>query len=95
MGMPLNVESAGLFIVLYLAVFANNYFSNRREFKQHPDKARRYQALPLRYKLACRVIVMPLFAATVFLLWAGLFALIAMFLLEAACMRWYRQHGLL
>ena len=66
---------------------------NAWEFKRRPEKRERYRALPLIYKLACWLVVVPLFAAT--LLEGALFipALLGFALLEGACVRWYRKTG--
>lgn len=71
------------------------FFLNQREFKRSPEKGQRYAALPLRYKLACRLIVLPLFAGTALQPVLFLGAVLAFALLEVACVRWYRKAGLL
>ncbi len=82
------------FLGVYAAVMLLHVGMNRREFRQHPKKAARYRALPLVYKLGCCFLVMPLIAAAVFhLAWPAL-ALVCFFLLESACVRWYRKAGL-
>ena len=93
-------------VAVYLMGLAAALLLNRREYQRAPEKARRYAALPWRYRLACPLIVVPLFtAAPLFLFGRGLGVLaavtgvvlapLAMLLLESACMRWYRRAGLL
>lgn len=84
-----------LFAAAYAFTLLGVYVNNRREFKRCPEKGERYEALPLGYKLGCFLVVAPLFAGTLInpalIVGAG----IAMLLLEAACVRWYRKMGLL
>jgi len=82
------------FLGVYAAVMLLDAWMNRREFRRHPDKAARYRALPLVYKLACRLGVMPLLAAGVFHVAWPIAGLVFFFVLESACVRWYRKAGL-
>lgn len=84
-----------IFLLVYGALLLLNAWDNRREFQRHPDKAQRYHALPLRYKLVCGLVVMPLLAATSFHGGFGFLGLVGLLCLEGACMRWYRKAGLL
>lgn len=82
------------FLLAYLSAMLLAAVLRKREFKEHPEKAKRYDALPLAYKLICWLMVLPLLAATVAHAGFGLFGLICFFLLEASCVRWYRKAGL-
>lgn len=68
---------------------------NAWEFKRRPEKRARYRVLPIRYKLSCWFIVVPLFAGTLLEGMLFLPALAFFALLEVACVRWYRKAGLL
>jgi hypothetical protein len=83
------------FLLAYVVVVVAHGYINKREFERHAGKAARYQALPLRYKLACRLLVAPSFAAIVVHEGFGFLGLVSFFLLESACIRWYRHAGLL
>jgi hypothetical protein len=89
------VDRLLLFGLVYASALGILFLINAREFKLSPDKGRRYQALPLRYKLGCWFVVLPLFAGTVFQPALFLGAIAAFTILEAACVRWYRANGLL
>ncbi len=86
-------------VVLFAAVYAVALLvlalMNKREFKRCPEKGARYRALPVRYKVTCWFVVVPLFAGTI--LEGALFipAIASFALVEAACVRWYRKAGLL
>ena len=47
------------FLLAYAAALCLLVFLNDREFANEPEKLRRYTALPLRYKNACRFVVLP------------------------------------
>ncbi len=82
------------FLGLYAAIMLLHAWMNRVEFRQHPEKAARYRALPLVYKLGCWFLVTPLIAAAVFhLAWPAL-GFVCFLLLESTCVRWYRKAGL-
>ncbi|MBQ5946969.1 hypothetical protein [Massilia sp. ST3] len=83
------------FFMAYAAVMLGHRWMSKREFRQHPDKGRRYQALPLAYKFACWFMVMPLLAGTVVHEFLGALGLASFLVLESACIRWYRRAGLL
>jgi uncharacterized membrane protein YidH (DUF202 family) len=91
--MPL-VSDVVLFLIVYAIVLAVVAFMNYREFKRCPEKKGRYKVLPISYKFACWLFVVPLFAAMVFHPAFAIAAVIAFALLEAACVRWYRKAGL-
>ena len=83
------------FPVGYLVAACALAWMNRREFKRSPEKGVRYRKLPLRYKLACWVGVLPAFLLTIFLHPAlSLVGLVGFAALEIACVRWYRRSGL-
>jgi hypothetical protein len=82
------------FLGVYAAVMLLQAWMSRREFRRDPEKAARYEALPLVYKLACRFGVMPLLAAVVFHEAWPVVGLVFFFVLESACLRWYRKAGL-
>ena len=82
------------FLLAWVVILGANAASDRYEFRQHPDKGQRYRRLPLRYKLACRLLVMPLCAGIVVHAAMALPACFAWLMLEGACMRWYRSAGL-
>ena len=82
------------FLIAYTSAMLLAVLLRKREFKDHPEKAKRYDALPLAYKLACWLMVLPLLAATVAHEGFGILGLVFFFLLEAACVRWYRKAGL-
>jgi len=84
-----------LAVGLYIASLSALWLMNRREFSRCPEKGERYRKLPIGYKLACWFGVVPLVAASIFVPGVILLAFIAFAVLEGACVRWYRKHGLL
>jgi len=78
------------------------FYIDKREFARAPEKAARYKALPLYYKVLCWFVVLPILSAGTLSpaeqglrqasFVAGILGFIA---LEMACVRWYRKHGLL
>ena len=88
-------HQAVLFAIVYGLALITLFFLNKREFKRNPEKGARYEELPLRYKLACWVVVVPLFTGTALQPALFLGAILAFAFLEAACVRWYRKAGLL
>lgn len=88
-------HQAILFVVVYAAALVGASSLNRSSFRRSPEKGKRYEALPLRYKFACWLIVVPLFAGSILQPSLFLGAIVAFFLVEAACIRWYRRNGLL
>jgi hypothetical protein len=91
----LPFSSEILFAGVYAVALLVLVFMNRREFKRRPEKGARYRALPMRYKVTCWFVVVPLFAGTI--IEGALFipAVASFVLIEAACVRWYREAGLL
>lgn len=92
-------------LVVYVIAAATHAFMQKREFERDPAKARRYEVLPLHYKLACWFVVLPMIVAVplVFLFvfgWpylaaaANVLGLTAFAGLEIACVSVYRRHGL-
>jgi hypothetical protein len=82
------------FLAAYGAAMLLAASMHRIAFRWHPAKARRYEALPLRYKRTCRFLVLPTFAGGIFHEGFFLLGLIFFFVLESACVRWYRSAGL-
>ena len=82
------------FLLIYAALSICVVWQRKIDLRGHPEKRERYQALPLRYKLMCWFVVTPLAACTPFYEACAGIALVLMFLLEAACVRWYRKAGL-
>jgi hypothetical protein len=82
------------FFLAYAAAVIVMYLTNKSEFAEHPEKRARYEALPLGYKLACWLGVLPVLAGATY--HEGFFgiALVSAILLESACKRWYRKAGL-
>ena len=92
-------------VIAYGAALGFVAFMHRRDFARNPDKGARYALLPLRFKLLCRLVVIPLFVAALvgpafvqkYSGWVsgllGLAALVGFALLEGACVRWYRKNG--
>jgi hypothetical protein len=89
------MSGLALFLLLYAVSAVLLAFMNRREFRLHPEKAARYAALPVGYKAACWLGVLPLFAGVVFNLFLPLLVVPAFLALEVLCVRWYRKAGLL
>jgi hypothetical protein len=83
-----------LFACAYLLVLGAGLLISRSERRRSPDKCKRYEALPVAYKLACWCLVSPLYAAAVIEGAFVLLGIIAHLVLEAACVRWYRKAGL-
>jgi len=91
----LQAPSLVLFVLVYAILLFVLWFMNRREFKRCPEKGERYRALPLVYKLACWLVVLPMCSGIlVDAAWA-IPAIAAYMLVESACVRWYRKAGLL
>jgi len=91
----LHTPQLGLFLIVYVASLLGNGLMNRREFKRCPEKGARYKLLPFVYKLACWIVVLPLFAAVLLDAAWAIPAVVGYMLLEGACVRWYRKAGLL
>lgn len=91
---PWNPAGLATFALLYAAALVAVRVLHLREFKRAPGKGQRYRALPLRYKLMCWFVVLPLFAGGVLHVASWALALVAWFVLEVACIRWYRKAGL-
>lgn len=79
---------------------------NAREFSRSPEKLRRYEKLPVYYRWLCWFAVVPLFtAAPLYLVGQGrafvavvvgvVLAPLALLVVEALVVRWYRKVGLL
>ncbi|KQZ40010.1 hypothetical protein ASD58_06415 [Duganella sp. Root1480D1] len=83
-----------LFAICYAFLLCTHALLNKRDFKQSPEKRERYNALPRYYKFCCWFVVMPMFAGGILIPWLFMFSLVGFFLLEAACIRWYRRRGL-
>jgi hypothetical protein len=94
-----------LALIAYVVVAAAHALLQKREFARDSAKARRYAVLPLRYKLACWCVVLPLIVAAPLVLWfvyelpslallAHVTGLAAFAALEIACVSVYRRHGL-
>jgi hypothetical protein len=92
-------------LIAYAAVLVVYLPMNRREIERDPAKAERYRVLPLPYKMACWMGILPLFSAVpLILLFVGgsavlataapMIGLVAYLGLEIACIRVYRRHGL-
>ena len=92
-------------LVVYVVAGASYALMQQRDFKRNPDKARRYQVLPLQYKLACGLVVLPTIVAVPLILLfvvdrpylalaAHVLGLVAYAGLEIACVSVYRRHGL-
>jgi hypothetical protein len=90
-----SIPKEVIFALSYAISLALLVFMNRREFKRHPEKGARYSALPVTYKLACWLVVIPLFAGTILEGVLLIPALASFAVLEGACVRWYRKAGLL
>lgn len=84
-----------VFGAMYAIVLAVDWALSAREYRMSPEKAERYRRLPLRYKLTCRLVVAPLFAATVVHVAWALVGMVGVVLLQNACVRWYQKEGLL
>lgn len=82
------------FLIAYVVVLVFLALINKVEFKRHLIKGERYKALPLIYKFTCWLIVAPLFAGTVVKGEIFILGIVSFFLLENACVRWYRKAGL-
>lgn len=96
-----------LALIAYVLSVCGLTILNKREFARSPEKGERYKKLPLPYKLGCWFGVLPLLSGVPLLpsFILGSFhdaraafpfgGLVAFFLLESACIRWYKKHGLL
>jgi hypothetical protein len=93
-------------IVAYVVTLGIHALMNRSELRD-PEKAKRYQVLPIHYKLACWCGILPmLFAVPLALVFAldceqlacalmpPFLGLVAYAALEIACVPIYRKHGL-
>ena len=80
--------------LLYPTILAVVWLMNKREFARAPEKGARYRALPIGYKLVCWLGIIPLIAAGILQPALIVVAMIGFAILEAACIRWYRRHGL-
>lgn len=92
-------------LVVYVVAAAVHALMQRREFARDPAKAHRYAVLPLRYKLTCWCLVLPLIVAVPMVTWlvfnspflavlAHALGLAAFTGLEIACVSVYRRNGL-
>lgn len=87
-------SDTAVFLVGYALAAAIAAVLKHAEFKRAPDKRARYQALPMRYKALCWLVVLPLFAGTLIAWWLLLPAMACLLLVEGLCIRWYRSAGL-
>ena len=90
----LQMSEAVIFAAVYATALLMLMLMNRRDFKRAPEKGERYQRLPLRYKMACRFLVVPLFAAGILNGLLFIPAILSFVWLEGACVRWYKDAGL-
>lgn len=91
-------------LIAYAVVFVVYLLMKHRELGGDSAKAERYRVIPLPYKMACWLGILPLFSAVpLILLFAGspvfaaaspMIGLIAYLGLEIACIRIYRKCGL-
>ena len=92
-------------IVAYVLGLLTALYFKHRELAKDPYKAARFKIVPFHYKLACCLVVIPLFSAVPVALiyplnlgYISLFPLVLGFaahvLLEIACVPVYRRHGL-
>ena len=92
-------------LIVYGVAAIAHRLMQRQDFRRSPEKAQRYAVLPVRYKLACWVLVMPAIVALPLVLWlvfespylsvvAHVAGLIGFAALEIACVSVYRRHGL-
>jgi len=94
-------------IAIHLVVLVLHTTVQRVELRQSPEKASRYRLLPLKYKLTCNLLVLPIYTAAISsmallenwwkLLGVAIYlaALYCTVLIEIGCMEWYRREGLL
>ena len=90
---------------LFLGLLSFEKFMQKREFKRAPEKANRYAALPIVYKLACPVVALVCLLISIYIpiyfskgwLFIPLFLLSigALLYVEILCVQWYRKNGLL
>lgn len=86
-----------IYIVLLTTYQIISYFEHRK----YPAKYHRYQALPLRFKLACALIALPIFATSIFaifeqrtgLSFCWIIAVAIGFWIEIKAVEWYKENG--
>jgi hypothetical protein len=88
-----HISDLLIFSIGYILTVGLVAFLSRREFRRSPEKAQRYKALPMGYKLACWLGVAPQVAAMPIYPWLTISGIVSYALLEGACVRWYRKSG--
>lgn len=92
-------------LIVYVVAAMAHGLMQRRDFRRNPEKAQRYSVLPVRYKLACWLLVLPSITALPLVLWlvydflylavvAQVMGLVGFAALEIACVSVYRRRGL-
>lgn len=88
-----HISDLIIFLIGYILTVGVVAFLNGRDFRRNPEKAERYKALPMGYKLACWLGVAPQIAAMPIYPWLTISGMVSYALLEGACVRWYRKSG--
>lgn len=92
-----------LWLIIYVVLLLGYHIINWLEHRKHFEKKRRYQHLPLRFKLVCGLVVLPIFTTAIFASFIGhtllhfcwIVALGTTLWLEQKVIFWYQQHGFL
>ncbi len=102
------MQTVALAIVVYAVSLLGHAILNKVEFARTPEKRTRYRALPIKYKLMCWFVVLPIFTASIVVpivaegWWLKALGYAIFFLgglgaflfLDGACRRWYREQGM-
>lgn len=95
------VSDTVIVLAVYLVISSIVFFTDKRELKSCTDKEKRYQALPIRFKLCCWLVIQPMIAIALASFFTDadhfyfmLFAIVIYVILENNVIKWYRKNGL-
>lgn len=91
-----------IWFAIYIGLLAMYQLISYFEHRKYSEKKQRYHALPLRFKLACALIALPIFATSIYsaingyeaLQYVWIIAVVIALWIEQKAINWYRKNGL-
>lgn len=91
-----------IWLGIYIGLIVPYQLLSHIEHRKHSEKRQRYQALPLRFKMGCAFIAMPIFATSIYgtlngnegLHFTWIIAVIIGLWIERNAVIWYKENGL-